>query len=60
MGQIQEKRMVEANPEQMMNDQCKGEQGKRRVLFYTWRRKQAGRSESCAPTDYPRDKFCLS
>ena len=42
MGQIQEKRMVEANPEQVMNDQCKGEQGKRRVLFYTWRRKQAG------------------
>lgn len=40
MGQIQEKRMVEANPEQMMNDQCKGEQGKRRALFYTWRRKQ--------------------
>ena len=42
MGQIQEKRMVEANSEQMMNDQCKGEQGKRRALFYTWRRKQAG------------------
>lgn len=42
MGQIQEKRMVEANPEQMMNDQCKGEQGKRRALFYTWRRKQVG------------------
>lgn len=60
MGQIQEKRMVEANPEQMMNDQCKGEQGKRRALFYTWRRKQAGWSELCAPTGYPRDKFRLS
>ena len=42
MGQIQEKRMVEANPEQMMNNQCKGEQDKCGALFYTWLRKQAG------------------